>query len=58
MNLPDDQLRVPLEAAIATLRRFDDVTQVGDEAYAALARAKYHLLYLLALLDERQHPRT
>jgi len=55
MNLPPDQLRVRLDAGIATIKRLIDPPCLGLDAHTALSAALWHLTATRTMLDE-QHP--
>lgn len=51
MNLPPDQLKLRLEAALRTLERITEALYVSEDAHVAVARAEWHLRHELAILE-------
>lgn len=57
MNLPPDQLKLRLEAALATIKRLDDVANISEDLSDALCRARYRLIFAIAMLEEQSRAR-
>lgn len=52
MNLPPEQLKLRLEAALRTLERITTEHALGEDAHVALCRAEWHLRANIAHLDD------
>lgn len=51
MNLPPDQLKLRLEAALRTLERITTEHTLSEDAHMALCRAEWHVRRALSDLE-------
>ncbi|MGH8725689.1 MAG: hypothetical protein ACREU1_12595 [Burkholderiales bacterium] len=57
MNLPPEQLKLRLDAAMATLKRLTDDIYLTEDTHLALCRAQWHIYYQLERLADQQRAR-